>query len=621
MSKSRFPKKSLAVLSAAIASFPAAARAVQTYPHALWDWAGNDAANTYIDISSVSITNNASTIFLQINLNPGTSVDPNIAGSVANPVNILTNSNQVWGLYEIEMETSTGGAGSTAVLNPYGAPLGISTGMNTWISGYTSAGTGTNGVGADGSDLYQYSGGAWNKTAVGTGTAIGPYPTETATSLLIPYSLSTLGLTTGSTINFDVVTTFGQPGGQGAYDALDSTATSAAANQPWSPTFTPWDSATAPGSTLSTYTVTNAAFYWDNFPASVGGDGVTWDVGQPSTDSADFNWNNGIQADQYTDGSNVTFNDTNSGNYAVTLNETVSPHSVTVNNSSGNYTISGTGHIAGTGSLTKMGSDTLTLSTVNTYSGGTIVNAGKLVVGVNGALPDHSLTITGGEVQLAANTGLAQLTSMSISAGVLDLTNNHLIYDYTGSSTTADSTVRGYLISGRNGGAWNGTTGIITSGITGSGVDSGYALGYADGAEGIVAGLSSGQIEVKYTLLGDALLNGSVTGNDFTILVGNLNKSFLPNGNPVGWDDGDFEYSGSVNGNDFTDLVSNLNKSATLGDVQVPAGVWAAVDAYAAANGFTLDDNNVPEPASAGLLLAAGVGMLARRRRSSSRSS
>ncbi len=309
------------------------------------------------------------------------------------------------------------------------------------------------------------------------------------------------------------------------------------------------------------------------------------------------------------------------------------------------------GGISGSGSLTVSGAGTVQLAYANTYTGGTTVSAGAtLTASTDNGLPSghalvnngttnmqgsttlSSLTGTGvlnispgsdtqSVVQLAVNSGNSTEGGLTIAANsALDMTNNQLIYNYTGSSATADTTVRGYLISGRNSGAWNGTTGIITSGITGSGVDSGYALGYADGAEGVVAGLTSGQIEVKYTLLGDALLNGSVTGNDFTILVGNLNKSFLPNGNPVGWDDGDFEYSGSVNGNDFTDLVSNLNKSATLGDVQVPAADWVAVDAFAAANGISLDVNNVPEPASAGLLLAAGVGMLARRRRSSSRS-
>jgi len=317
------------------------------------------------------------------------------------------------------------------------------------------------------------------------------------------------------------------------------------------------------------------------------------------------------------------------------------------------------GGISGTGSLTVSGAGTVQLAYANTYAGGTTVSTGAtLTASTDNGLPSghalvnngitnmqgsttlSSLTGTGvlnispgsdtqSVVKLAVNSGNATEGGVTIAANsALDMTNNQLIYDYTGSSATADTTVRDYLINGRGGSLapWNGNGvggiggvgAINTSGSTGSGVDSGYALGYADGAEGVVAGLTSGQMEVRYTLLGDALLNGSVTGNDFTILVGNLGKSFLPNGNPVGWDDGDFEYSSSVNGNDFTDLVGNLGKSATLENIQLPAADWVAVDAYAAANGITLSNDDVPEPASAGLLLVAGVGMLARRRRSRS---
>jgi hypothetical protein len=219
-----------------------------------------------------------------------------------------------------------------------------------------------------------------------------------------------------------------------------------------------------------------------------------------------------------------------------------------------------------------------------------------------------------GSVAITGATGATVLTVDNLSnSGTINLANHELIVNYTTSDPI--SSILAQLVSGRNGGTWNGATGIMTSGSTGSGVDPGYALGYADGAEGVVSGITSGQIEVKYTLVGDALLNGSVTGNDFTILIGNLGKSFLPNGNPVGWDDGDFEYSGSVTGNDFTDLVGNLGKSATLGDVQIPGSVWAAVDAYAAANNITLDDNNVPEPATLSLVAITGLALLGRRRR------
>ena len=170
----------------------------------------------------------------------------------------------------------------------------------------------------------------------------------------------------------------------------------------------------------------------------------------------------GVAPTTYTQGSGVTFNDTNSGHYNVTLNTAVSPSSVVVNNSSGNYVISGTGSIAGTGSLTKMGSSMLTLSTVNTYTGGTNVSAGTLLVGVNGALPDAPVSVSGaGILRLNTNTGLAMITSLSITgSGKFDVNNNHVFITY--GATDPIASIAAYIASGYAGGYWTGP-GIVST--------------------------------------------------------------------------------------------------------------------------------------------------------------
>ena len=124
------------------------------------------------------------------------------------------------------------------------------------------------------------------------------------------------------------------------------------------------------------------------------------------------------------------------------------------------------------------------------------------------------------------------------------------------------------------------------------------AIGYADGADRHVAGLPSGEIEIMFTLLGDANLDGTVNAEDFTPFSHNLGQAGRR------WDDGDFNYDGTVNAEDFTPFSANLGKSATLA---AQAGVFES------AHGLSLA--NVPEPMSGGMIALAGLGMLCRRRR------
>jgi autotransporter-associated beta strand protein len=434
--------------------------------------------------------------------------------------------------------------------------------------------------------------------------------------------LAALGLSVGNQFNFDVWSTFGN--GEGAVDALDSGAAATSASSstyvnPYSSPPTPYDSATAPGSTYSTtiYNVATPTFTWNDSTAAAGYyDGTTWDV----NDSNNYNWNNGIYADYYTDNSNVVFSDVNNGNYAVTLNTTVNPASVTVNNSSGNYTISGTGSSAGTGSLTKSGTGTLILATINTYSGGTFVNSGKLVIdptttvsATQSALPNGPLGITGGTVQIAPNvtatdtvsihSSNVNITSLAISGnGTLDITNNRIMIDY-GSGPDPISSIGALIAQGFNSG-WTGPGIISSEPMVVGGIS--YGVGYADySATYNPAGLSSGQIEIMYTLLGDANLDGKVNGADFTLMATYFNDAVTD-----GWDKGDFNYDGAVNGNDFVALANNFNQFASQS--AVGAEDLVALDDFAAANGINL--TSVPEPASAGLTLLV-AGLLGTRRR------
>jgi hypothetical protein len=69
------------------------------------------------------------------------------------------------------------------------------------------------------------------------------------------------------------------------------------------------------------------------------------------------------------------------------------------------------------------------------------------------------------------------------------------------------------------------------------------------------------------------------------------------------WDDGDFNYDGTVNAEDFTPFSINLGQSASES---------AAAGGLISADGLQA---NVPEPATASLIMLGSVGAIARRRR------
>ena len=97
------------------------------------------------------------------------------------------------------------------------------------------------------------------------------------------------------------------------------------------------------------------------------------------------------------------------------------------------------------------------------------------------------------------------------------------------------------------------------------------AIGYAEASALGVGSFGGATVDgtailLRYTLLGDANLDGSVTSADFVELAQNFGKA-----SPV-WCAGDFNYDGNVNALDFNALASNYGQSlaqATLIDQQM----------------------------------------------------
>lgn len=279
-----------------------------------------------------------------------------------------------------------------------------------------------------------------------------------------------------------------------------------------------------------------------------------------------------------------------------TLGITATTGAVTI---PGNVTGTGSTNVASTSTLSATGSFSQSGGLIN--NGTTTISAGGAVGGVTGT---GTLNVGGGTLQLSTNSGASAQSSLTIAAGAdLDVTNNSLTINY-GSGADPKTTILGYLSNGAAGGSWNGPSGIVSSTAASH---PHYGVGYADGADHVDSSLTSGQLEIAYVQYGDITLAGLVNAQDFSILSNNFGHIVTG-----GWEDGDFLYQGTVNAQDFSLLASNFGQTETGEDIATP-GEWAAIDAFAAANGLSV--SSVPEPATLGIVALTGIGLLQRRRK------
>jgi hypothetical protein len=315
------------------------------------------------------------------------------------------------------------------------------------------------------------------------------------------------------------------------------------------------------------------------------------------------------------------------GNLNVTGGLLIAPNAATsgtgsFNQTSGTVAISGSLSFGSGSSVTQSGGTLTAGSTANAttfqQTGGTatlgaVTGTGSLVIGnSSGAsasataagLTQSSVTVNSTGLLTLDGGSANSLNSLTINgSGKFDITNHHFFINSSSSATR--SSILQYLINGDDGGAWNGAGGLDSSTAASNPT---YGVGYVDGADHVNGALvSSGQIEVAYTLYGDANLDGKVDASDFSIFAPNfgLNTTF-------GWEAGDFNYDGKVDATDFSLFAPNFGLDASGAAIDLPAADFASLDSFAAANGLIV---NVPEPTMGGIMVASSLVAAGRRRR------
>ncbi len=147
------------------------------------------------------------------------------------------------------------------------------------------------------------------------------------------------------------------------------------------------------------------------------------------------NWWNNVNSvkDVFYANDVVTFDDTGSNTPAISLVGSLTPSSVTLNNSAINYTFGGAGQIAGAATLTMGGSGMLTMNNSNSFTGGVILNNGTLAITNETALGNpttptpNSLTFNGGTLMVTNTFAMGANTNRGITlssgGGTFNVTN------------------------------------------------------------------------------------------------------------------------------------------------------------------------------------------------------
>ena len=301
-----------------------------------------------------------------------------------------------------------------------------------------------------------------------------------------------------------------------------------------------------------------------NLTLQINGDSPRWTGAQSSAWTTDTiggarNWRlvTAGTATEFIAGDEVLFDDSATGSTAVSISSAnVSPASTTFNNSTKNYTVSSSGGFGiASGSLTKSGTGTVVLSTANTYTGSTTINAGVLQLGdgaTDGSIANSATianngtlayNLVGNHTYANAITGTGTVTKTG--AGVLTLTGANT---YTG-GTTVNGGKLVATVNGLNGGpislasgatiTFTGNNQISTSSVSGAGAilnDSANTIIFSGDHSGFTGSFThsatnnntqfssalSGSANASYTLSAGELIFAA--NGDYTVKFGALSS-------------------------------------------------------------------------------------------------
>ena len=118
--------------------------------------------------------------------------------------------------------------------------------------------------------------------------------------------------------------------------------------------------------------------------------------------------------------------------------------------------------------------------------------------------------------------------------------------------------------------------------------------------------VTSSDVLIKYTYYGDANLDGTVDGSDYSLVdYAYVYNEEHPNTPLTGWYNGDFNYDGVTDGSDYTLMDNDFNRQGAAITAELATSTASIFGAPTA----------VPEPASLALIGAATCGLLGRRSR------